>query len=144
MRIEVFQPYHVDLLRAQGVQGAQINEVSLVPQSYGMLPQPNGPAVSAFDGDRILICGGIAKITNTNGVCWALLSEEAGKHMHSLHFAVKRFITLQPWRRLEASVEKNFSAGCRWVQLLGFEMEGEMRGYGPNGETHLRYARVSL
>lgn len=142
MIVVPFLPYHVDLLRAQGVQGAQLNEVSLVLGPCANVPP--GPAVSAFDGDRILICGGIAKITNTNGVCWALLSEEAGKHMHSLHFAVKRFITLQPWRRLEASVEKNFEAGCRWVQLLGFEMEGEMRGYGPNGETHLRYARVNL
>lgn len=142
MRIEVFQPYHVDLLRAQGVQGAQLAEVSLVPGAYANVPP--GPAVSAFDGDRILICGGIAKITNTNGVCWALVAEGAGKHMHALHFAVKRFITLQPWKRLEASVEKNFAAGCRWVQLLGFEMEGEMRGYGPKGETHIRYARVNL
>lgn len=141
MIVRPFQPYHVDLLRAQGVQGAQLNEVSLVLGPCANVPP--GPAVSAFDGDRILICGGIAKITNTNGVCWALLSEEAGKHMHSLHFAVKRFITLQPWRRLEASVEEGFGAGCRWVELLGFQLEGRMLKYGERGENYLRYAKVT-
>jgi hypothetical protein len=141
MRVEIFQPYHVDLLRAQGVQGAQLNEVSLVPGACANVPP--GPAVSAFDGDRILICGGIAKITNTNGVCWALVAEGAGKHMHALHFAVKRFITLQPWRRLEASVEEGFGAGCRWVELLGFQFEGRMLKYGENGANYLRYAKVT-
>lgn len=141
MRVEIFQPYHVDLLRAQGAQNAQLNEVSLVPGAYANVPA--GPAVSAFDGDRILICGGIAKITNTNGVCWALVAEGAGKHMHALHFAVKRFITLQPWRRLEASVEEGFGAGCRWVELLGFQFEGRMLKYGERGENYLRYAKVT-
>ena len=140
MRVESFKPYHVDLLRAQGVQGAQIAEVSLVLP--GTIIRPDGPAVTAFDGDRILICGGIARITADNGVCWALLSAQAGRHMTWLHFAVKRFLTINPWRRLEATVEENFKDGCRWVELLGFAYEGKMLKYGPNGENHLRYSRT--
>jgi hypothetical protein len=142
IEVRQFLPYHVDLLKAQGVQDAQIAEVSLVLTSYANVSRPDGPAVTVFDGDRIVICGGIAKVTESNGVCWALLSADAGKHMTWLHYAVKRFITLNPWRRLEATVEENFEDGCRWVKLLGFEFEGRMAKYGPNGETHLRYSRT--
>jgi hypothetical protein len=141
MIIEPFKPVHVHLLKAQGVQGAQLREVSLVPLSYDSVPP--GPALTARQGDRILICGGIVKQTPTRGECWALLSPEAGRHMLELTRAVKRFIEMHPWRRLEATVEEEFGAGCRWVELLGFGFESRLPQYGLDGETHLRYARIA-
>lgn len=140
MTVEPFKAFHIDLLRAQGVQHAQLREISNVPATYASVPP--GPAVTAFDGDRVVLCGGIAIKAVQRGDCWALLSEHAGAHMAWLHYAVKRFITMQRWQRLEATVEENFDQGCRWVELLGFEFEGRMRSYGLNGETHMRYARV--
>jgi hypothetical protein len=144
MIVEPFQPYHVDLLRAQGVQHAQLTEVSHVPASYASVHRPQGPAVTARVGDRILLCGGLV-MRGHLGMCWALLSAEVGRaHMLALHKATERFLSAWPVQRLEATVEKGFGAGCRWVEILGFEYEGEMRGYGSAGETHLRYARVRL
>jgi hypothetical protein len=142
MRIEPFQPYHVDLLRAQGVQNAQIRSVSHVPSEYAKVARPEGPAVTAFEAERILICGGIAKYSANSGICWALIAADSGRHLLKLHRAVERFITINPWRRLEATVEKGFIPGCRWVELLGFSLEGEMLKYGEDGESHLRYART--
>lgn len=140
MIIRPFLPYHIDLLRAQGVQGAQLNEVSIVPGGYAIVPP--GIALSAFEEERILICGGIIPLAPSHGVCWALLSMRAGKHMQALHYAVRRLITLEPWRRLEATVEEGFPMGCRWLELLGFVCEGAMPKYGLNGEMHLRYGRT--
>lgn len=139
MRVEVFQPYHVHLMQAQGVQGAQLREVSHLPAAF---ERPPGPALTAFDGDRIILCGGIVRTSLERGTCWALLSQTSAPHMAWLHYATKRFIATERWRRLEASVEEGFGQGCRWVELLGFEFEGRMKGYGLNGETHLRYAKV--
>lgn len=144
MIVEPFRPYHIDLLRAQGVQAAQLGEISLVPLSCANLPAPPGPAVTVFDGERVIVCGGIAVKGPGRGECWALMGEGVGRHMHWLHFAVKRFITAQRWQRLEAAVEEGFGPGCRWVELLGFSYEGKMPGYGLCGETYLRYARVCL
>jgi RimJ/RimL family protein N-acetyltransferase len=59
-----------------------------------------------------------------------------------LHRATRRFIDLEPLRRLEASVEVGFPAGERWLELLGFEHEGPLRAFGANGEDHVRYARI--
>jgi hypothetical protein len=141
MIVEVFKPYHIDLLRAQGVQGAQLAEVSIVPVSCVI--QPPGPAVTAFDEHHhIILCGGIVVQAPGRGECWALMADGVGKHMRALHYATRRFLAIQPWRRLEATIEEGFGAGCRWVELLGFEYEGTMKNYGLNGETHLRYAKV--
>lgn len=142
MIVEPFKSYHLDLLRAQGVQGAQLAEVSLVPVTYASVLEPKGPALTVFDRDQIVLCGGILEQAPGRGECWALMAADAGKHMRWLHYAVKRFLAIQHWQRLEASVEESFGEGCRWVELLGFEYEGKMKGYGLNGETHLRYART--
>lgn len=138
MRVEVFQPYHLKLLLAQGVQPSQRREVSHVPDEYATV----GRALTAFDGERVLLCGGIVPLGHI-GILWALLAEDAGHHMIALHRATKRFLGIHPPRRIEASVEKGFNAGCRWIELLGFRFEGEMPGYGRDGETHLRYGLVS-
>lgn len=134
--------YHIELLKAQGVQGSQAREVSYVPVSYASLPRISGSALTAWDGERIMLCGGIMPMGPRIGVLWALLSADAGTHMLWLHRATKRFIEINPPKRLEASVEKGFPQGCRWLELLGFRFEGEMSAYGLNGETHLRYART--
>jgi hypothetical protein len=134
-----FRLFHVELMRAQGVQGAQLAEVSLIPPEGAHLL---GPALSAFDGERILICGGIQEIYPQHGVVWGLLAQNAGRYMTAIHYGVSRFIGARAWRRLEASVEKGFAPGCRWLELLGFRFEGEMPAYGMRGETHLRYGRT--
>ena len=144
LRVEPFRPYHIELIRAQGVQGAQLREVSLVPAACANLLGPAGPALSAFAGERVLLCGGIViDTTGKVGSLWAVLSMQAPRHMLALHRGVVRFLDIHRYlRRLETTVAKGFAPGCRWVEKLGFRFEGEMPGYGVDGETHLRYGRV--
>jgi hypothetical protein len=47
------------------------------------------------------------------------------------------------FRRVEATGRVGFDAAHRWFSLLGFDAEGVMRGYGPDGADHVRYARVT-
>jgi hypothetical protein len=140
--VEPFRPFHVELLKAQGVQGAQARQISHVPIGWSSVTRIAGSALTARDGDRIILCGGVVPMGPKIGVLWAVLSAEAGSHMLWLHRATQRFISIAPPRRLEASVEKGFPQGCRWLELLGFNFEGEMAAYGLDGETHLRYARI--
>ncbi|HXN09694.1 MAG TPA: hypothetical protein VN859_00510 [Steroidobacteraceae bacterium] len=139
MTVVPFLPFHVELMRLQGVQAAQ---VSHVPARYASFQRPPGPALSAFDGETIIMCGGILTMNEHIGLLWALLSARAGTRMIFLDRAVRRFIDSEPVRRLEATVQKGFEPGCRWIKLLGFEYEGDMRAYGDGGETHERWARV--
>jgi hypothetical protein len=142
MIIETFEPYHIDLLRAQGLQAEQREIGALV---YAHLAKPVGPAftVRAPSGD-VLLCGGIAYTAPHMGTCWALLSESSRRYLKGLHREVKRFLDLYAMQRLETTVREGFLPGCKWVEKLGFEFEGRMAGYGERGETHLRFSKVRL
>lgn len=142
MIVEPFRTYHIKLLMAQGIQASQVQQVSHVPATYASVERPPGLAMTARDGDKIVLCGGIIPTTSNMGLLWAVLAADAGQHMVWLHRATRRFLDIESRRRIEATVQEGFPAGCRWLELLGFEYEGPMRGYGDDGETHLRYARV--
>lgn len=142
MIVEPFRPFHLQLLIAQGVQASQIQQVSHVPAGYASVTRPPGLSMTVRNGDEILLCGGILPCGPGFGVLWAVLSDKAGRHMVRLHRATQRFIALEPWRRIEASVEVGFPAGVRWLELLDFKYEGPLESYGANGEDHLRYARI--
>jgi hypothetical protein len=142
MIVETFRTYHLQLLIAQGVQSSQIQQVSHVPATYASVERPPGLSMTVRDGEHILLCGGVIPTGPTHGTLWAALSADAGHRMLWLHRATRRFLDIETRRRIEATVEDGFPAGCRWLDLLGFEFEGRMRGYGDNGETHLRYARI--
>ena len=44
--------------------------------------------------------------------------------------------------RLEATVDKDFEAGCRYVEHLGFDLEGTRRNFGGPGKDFQMYARI--
>lgn len=44
--------------------------------------------------------------------------------------------------RIEAVVRAGFGPGMRWAGMLGFELEGVMRKYGPDGSDYLLYAKI--
>ena len=145
MIVEPFQPYHIDLLIAQGVQPSQKLEVSLVPGRYASLPKVPGAALTARRDDGfILLCGGIIPQEPGIGKLWALLSQDAGSHFIWLTRATRRFIDSQAYRRIEVTTEEGYPQGCRWLKLLGFKREGKVPGFGPNGETHVRFGLVRL
>lgn len=142
--IEPFRTVHLDILMVEGVQGAQVRQVSHVPSGYATLVPPPGTALTVRAFDRIVFCGGAIELTHRSGLMWAVLSPLAREHMLRLHRATGRYIDTLRYERLEATVEKGFDAGCRWLTLLGFALEGESPGYGDQGETHLRYGRVRV
>lgn len=141
-----FQQEHLARLMAQGVQRAQIIQVSPEVLRTAAMMAEFGPAFTALDGERVIACSGVITGGAPVGTVWAIVSAEASRHMLWLHRATERYldalIASRRLRRLEATVEEGFRQGCRWMDLLGFEFEGRMRNYGDRGETHLRYARI--
>jgi RimJ/RimL family protein N-acetyltransferase len=93
------------------------------------------------DGDVIAFAG-IEPQWQNRAIAFALLSETAGAHFPAIHKAVLRFLEWAPYRRIEATVDVGFEQGHRWIKMLGFEIEGYMRAYRPDGADMLLYARV--
>ena len=141
-RVVPYRPVHLEILLAGDLQPAQRRIVSHVPADAARVLKLPGMALTALEGDHVIMTGGAIPLANRFGVLWAVLSEDAGRYMMRLHRGTQRFIEIGNWRRLEASVEQDFPAGCRWLELLGFTREGPLACYGDDGSDHWRYAKV--
>ena len=80
------------------------------------------------------------------GFGWALLSEQVLTYPVALTKAAWALIEkaqsiLDLWR-LEIAVDTKHESALRWAQLLGFEVEGMMRCFGPNREDAYLMARI--
>lgn len=139
MNVIPFAPEHFTQMQ---VQERQKWELSHIVRPYAEFLGKIGPAASAEHDGRIIACAGIAVQDFGMGTLWALVSQDAGRHMVRLDKCVRRLLEIPQLRRIEASTLADFEPGCRWLELLHFEREGVKRKYGPNGEDHMGYART--
>lgn len=100
-------------------------------------------AYTGIEGDRILFCAGVVEYWPGRGEAWAILDQALKTDFLKVHNAVKRFLDICPLKRIEATVDFEFEAGHRWVELLGFRLEAErMQSYRMDGGDASLYARV--
>lgn len=141
MRIVPFEPEHLSQLLLQPSQA--MLQPTLKDPSYGPSLKAGGPAYSLIVDDVVLAAGGLIPQWENRAVAWALIAAEVGPHMVSLTRAVKRAFSLHHFRRVETSVACDFEQGHRWARMLGFEREGRMRAFTPDGDDCDLYARIS-
>lgn len=123
------QNYMTDYL-----ENAKENIEALSHQGYAWTVEHN---------DEILMVGGIIKMWEGRGQLWALVSKYAGAHMVGLHRVVLEHIAQYGFNRVEATVDVGFKEGVRWIKMLGFEFEGYMKAYRPDGSDMLLFARIA-
>lgn len=93
--------------------------------------------------NRILACGGIVEYWPGRGEAWAVVDKFCGNDFLIFDRIVRRFLKMAPYRRIEATVPKDFEQGHRWAKMLGFKVEAPtLEGYGFNGEDFSLYAKV--
>ena len=95
-----------------------------------------------FEGDKILACMGVYKYWEGRGEVWSVLDQNSREHFIKVHNVGKQLIKNSRMRRLEATVDSAFAAGHRWMRLLGFKKEGEMKKFYPDGADVTVYARI--
>lgn len=106
-----------------------------------------GPAWTALDGDVMLCIGGVIPAWHGRATTWTLLSCQVNRrNFLPLHRDILSILdTLQidsRFRRLETTVLAGWPPAKRWIESLGFLMEGILRSYCPQGRRHLLYARI--
>lgn len=101
-----------------------------------------GMAWSAVEGDTVLGIGGLSPQWDNRAVAWMLIGCDLKQHFIPLHRAVSKMLIRSPFRRVEATVDVGFRQGHRWMKMLGFEPEGYLRAYLPDGGDQIMYARV--
>lgn len=138
-------PFHHDHMRALEFQPEQEAEtLFMTPEDMAAFDQ--GVAFSAIEDGVVFGVAGIMDIPGWNGqraVAWAVLRPNVGVcRLLQMTRAARQALAEHPARRIECSVSPTFLNGMIWARRLGFVVEGLMRGYGPNGDDYLLYARV--
>lgn len=122
-------------------------------QTLKELPDPefvaksfmNGWGYTAFIKDKILLSAGVMKVWEGVGEAWLVASPLIHKYpllsTKGIYFYLDRIIKENGLKRVQAVVQKDFHMANRWIQLLGFEYEGEMPNYRA-GKTFIRYAKI--
>lgn len=140
IEVRRFLPTDLMLIALQPNQRS-VQAESCTPEYAAALAQ-HGPCFTAHDGDTIVACIGLVEQWDGMARAYAMLGEQAGRHMVALTRRVAEYLRAAPYRRIEAAVESSFDAGHRWVRMLGFVHEGHMRAYWNYRDADL-YARVS-
>ena len=93
--------------------------------------------------DDVLCCAGVVKLNEGRGVAWAYLADDLGARMVGVTRAVKRYLGIANFHRIEMHVDCDFKEAHRWVRMLGFEMECErMKAFTPDKRDCALYAMV--
>lgn len=140
MKVIPFEAGHLQLLALQEAQS--MFEPLRAKPSYGISLETGGPAFSAVVDDEIIAALGIIPQWENRAVAWGLIGSKARHHFVPITKAILRFLELTEYRRIETPVDVEFEQGHRWARLLGFEREGRMRAYTPDGRDCDLYARV--
>ena len=106
-----------------------------------------GQAFTAIDEEGRLVCSaGIFDIWKGVGEAWLVGSKILNDRGIFLTRIISRrfkvIIKTQKYKRIQCVVHNKWKSSQKFVELLGFENEGLMRKYGPDGFDYLRYAIV--
>lgn len=138
----IIVPFESQHLEQINLQDSQAYFGSMIEPDWGPSLMQAGPCFSAIHDGAVLASSGVIKHWENRATAWALLSKDATPHFVRIHRAVSRFLDLTDFKRVEAFVDADFEEGHRWIQMLGFEREGYMRSFSPNGNDAILYARI--
>lgn len=114
------------------------------PLEMGRMYAAYGPSYTVRIDGEIAATLGVLIPWDGHGDCWAVLTPLGFRHGALIHRQVIRFLRrlIRDYKlvRLQADVIADYRAGVRWVEHLGFHLEGLMPHFGPHGETFARYA----
>lgn len=102
-----------------------------------------GYAETLIDDSRVVACAGVIPMWPGRYTAWAHFAYDAGPYMRTVTRAVKAELD-RTVGRVELTVIQDFDLGHRWAKMLGFEVETPLlKQYGPGGEDHVGYVRIS-
>jgi len=106
--------------------------------------EQEGNSMTVLYDKQLFCCGGLV-IEAGNGSLWMVNSNLVGKHPLTFHKTIKKwlklFMELYNLNRMQAFVDASEPKHVRWVESLGFSMEGLMRKFY-SGKDFFMYARI--
>lgn len=143
LKIEPFQPLH--LVEIELPPRWSSEEIHTLRRTIGAVYQ-RGPSYTAFYEERVIGCGGVHEFWPGVGEGWAVFCVRIGEFKRELLRYSREYLDVimdeGNFRRVQATAQAAWPEACSFLERLGFVREGTLRGYGPEGEDHIMYARV--
>lgn len=140
MQILPYTPKHLENLLLQPSQ--EYMRPMMLKKEYQDVLNVQGKAFSAVKGGQVIACAGILPMWEGRAEAWALMNRDIKTEFIHIHRATLRFLEICGVRRVEAHIDRDFGCAVRWIEMLGFEFEGNEAKYTPDGRDTMRYARV--
>ena len=107
----------------------------------------SGDCFAQIVNGEVVAVGGVVILWSGVGEAWAVTSSLAEKYFVGFHRAtiknLGRIIRKHRLHRLQATVHERHEKSLDWVKRLGFEREGVLQAYGPDGGNYFMYARLT-
>lgn len=148
MRFEVI-PFERDHAEALDIRASDRLVVSSIGHGICDLAveyASRGPCLTAMWGGNVVAVVGVILLWNGVGEGWAMTSDLVPRVAKSFHRAVlvglNRIWNEYNLHRVQLVVHDRNIVSQRWVKRMGFEFEGILIKYGPDGSNYYRYART--
>lgn len=93
--------------------------------------------------DGVIFVGGLLRITSTTEECITLWSKKAFKYSKTIVAGIQQKLEESQAIRHQATVKVGFKRAERFLEGLGFQKEGVMRAFNPDGSDCSLYARIN-
>ncbi len=138
-----FKPGHLDLMPIKEIYAGDptlIERTHYICSSPGVLAYTlvrNGLVIAVIGGH--ILWPGVMQV-------WMITSDRCREFPKDFHTSILKtmdfVIARYNLRRIQCEVKYGYDEGVRWITSLGFQCEGIMREYGPEGSDYILYARV--
>ena len=135
-------PFRAEHLEGLVLQSAQKDMSGYLSRDYGAGLEHTGQAFTAIRDGQILGCAGVETIWANRGIAWSLLGQVTPFELLGIHRHVSAFLESLSLRRIEMTVDARHGSGRRWAVMLGFQREGTLRAYTPDGRDCHLYSRI--
>ena len=114
------------------------------PEGGGGLIENGGPAFSAFDGDKLIFCFGIARTAEGQGEAWSVCDKCVTKYLRELLCYCRSYLDRAfkegGFVEIYAHTKTDWKKSANFDRLLGFKKVDT--SIGPNGLEYYVWRRT--
>ena len=137
---------------AQYILSQQLNakELYLRPEhrKYALYLEQVGLSFTALINNKPIAAGGIFVLWDGVAEGWVMATKDVWRYRVSMARNFKEkfdiLVKTSKVKRIQTNVKADFELGHKFAIWLGFEKEGLMKYYGPDGSDYVRYARIMI
>jgi hypothetical protein len=147
MEIIPFKSEHAEFILSQQLNA---HELYLKPEhrKYAQYLNRVGMSFTALVNNKPIAAGGMYLLWDGVAEGWVMATKDIWEYRITMARNFKEkfdiLVKTSKVKRIQTNVKANFKLGHRFAEWLGFEKEGLMKYYGPDGSDYIRYARIMI